>query len=152
MDTKFLLEGYIALTPTYSSKAPHITVKLNDKKIWSGDLLKETQVEFREELIVGEHKLSVVFDNKTNNDKNLYVTVDCVAFEGIVISDLASHGVYCPEYPEPWATEQTDLGNRLASELLGITELGWNGTWRLNFTVPIFTWIHQVEHLGWIYD
>jgi hypothetical protein len=29
--------------------------------------------------------------------------------------------------------------------------MGWNGRWELNFRVPIFTWIHQLENLGWIY-
>ena len=29
--------------------------------------------------------------------------------------------------------------------------LSWNGEWRLPFTTPIFTWIHKVQSLGWIY-
>ena len=56
-------------------------------------------------------------------------------------------GIYRPEYPEPWASEQTNLATELSSH----TYLGWNGTWRLTFGVPVFTWIHQVQNLGWIY-
>lgn len=32
------------------------------------------------------------------------------------------------------------------------TYLGWNGLWVLEFELPIFTWIHKLENLGWIYD
>jgi hypothetical protein len=32
------------------------------------------------------------------------------------------------------------------------TYLSWNGKWTLTFDVPVFTWIHRVQNLGWIYD
>lgn len=152
MDTKFLLDGHIVVIPTYENKAPHVTVKLNDQKIWTGDLLIETAFIFSEVLTVGTHKLSVTLDNKTNSDSNLHITVSRVTFEGITSPSFVYQGVYRPEYPEPWATEQQTLGVNLENELVGVTELGWNGTWELEFTVPVFTWIHRVEHLGWIYD
>ena len=28
----------------------------------------------------------------------------------------------------------------------------WNGIWVLDFTVPVYTWLHKVLGLGWIYD
>lgn len=43
-----------------------------------------------------------------------------------------SYGVCCQEYTKP-------------------SYLGWNGMWKFQFEIPIFTWIHKLEGLGWIY-
>ena len=32
------------------------------------------------------------------------------------------------------------------------TYLGWNGRWVLEFETPVFTWIHRLEDLGWLYS
>jgi len=84
---------------------------------------------------------------KSANDPTTAVIVDSVSFFGIQDPRFAWAGVYRPNYPEPWASEQTDL----VSELSPHTYLGWNGCWSLTFGVPVFTWIHQTQNLGWIY-
>jgi hypothetical protein len=69
-------------------------------------------------------------------------------FEGMSLDRFKWAGVYFPVYPEPWASTQIDLPKFHKSA----TYLGWNGQWELEFSVPIFTWIHKLENLGWIYD
>jgi hypothetical protein len=102
--------------------------------------------------------LQVEFLNKLPNDtvpgSNLdkAVVIESVSFFGITDPKFAWAGVYEPIYPEPWATEQQDQGVVLKQRLCPHTYLSWNGKWTLTFTVPVFTWIHRVQNLGWIYD
>ena len=79
------------------------------------------------------------------------VVVESVSFFGIKDPKFAWAGVYEPQYPEPWATQQHDLGVVLKQHLSPHTYLSWSGKWTLTFDVPVFTWIHRVQNLGWIY-
>lgn len=107
-----------------------------------------TTYQFTNELSAGTHVLEIEHKNKPPHDADTALIVTSIAFNDIASDKFAWRGVYTPAYPEPWASEQSDL----APELPANNYLGWNGVWRLEFTVPIFTWIHQVEDLGWIYD
>ena len=79
------------------------------------------------------------------------VVVESVSFFGIEDPKFAWAGVYTPNYPEPWAAEQRTQGVVLKQHLGPHTYLGWPGKWALTFDVPVFTWIHRVQNLGWIY-
>ena len=96
----------------------------------------------------GPCELTVELINKTAQEA---VVIESVSFFGIEDPKFAWAGVYTPVYPEPWATEQRDQGVVLKPQLCPHTYLGWNGKWTLTFTVPVFTWIHKVQNLGWIY-
>jgi len=93
-------------------------------------------------------ELTVELVNQTAHEA---VIVESVSFFGIADPKFAWSGVYTPVYPEPWATEQQDQGVVLKPQLCPHTYLGWPGKWTLTFTVPVFTWIHRVQNLGWIY-
>jgi hypothetical protein len=90
-------------------------------------------------------------DADTIPDKGLdkAVIIESVSFFGISDPKFVWAGVYEPKYPEPWYSEQTP---RPESLLKNHTYLGWNGKWTLTFDLPVFTWIHKVQDLGWIYD
>ena len=79
------------------------------------------------------------------------VVVESVRFFGITDPKFAWSGVYEPQYPEPWATQQHNQGVVLKQHLSPHTYLSWPGKWTLTFDVPVFTWIHRVQNLGWIY-
>jgi hypothetical protein len=89
---------------------------------------------------------------KCATDKDTAVIIDSISFFGIQDPKFVWLGQYKPEYPEPWASEQKAAGVSLGPVLSNVTHLGWNGTWTLEFEVPVFTWIHQVQNLGWIYN
>lgn len=113
-------------------------------------LLKEkTLLKFDIDLCVGQHKLILEFNNKTNSTPDLAVKINKVVIEGLCVDRFKWAGKYYPNYPEPWASQQkSDLPKCIDSA----TFLGWNGIWELDFSVPIFTWIHKLENLGWIYN
>ena len=96
----------------------------------------------------GSCELTVELINKTAQEA---VVIESISFFDIEDPKFAWAGVYTPVYPEPWATEQHIQGVVLKPHLCPHTYLGWNGKWTLTFDVPVFTWIHRVQNLGWIY-
>jgi hypothetical protein len=112
-------------------------------------LTEETVLDFDIDLDSGPHKFIIDFQNKTNATPEMAVEIVSVTFEGMTFDRFKWAGKYYPNYPEPWASEQTEPLPEMHNST---TFLGWNGRWELEFTAPIFNWIHQTEHLGWIYD
>jgi len=126
---------------------PEIHVGVNDD-VTRMKLYDTTTIDFEFESDT-TCELTVELVNKTAQEA---VVVESVTFFGIEDPKFAWAGIYMPVYPEPWATEQQDQGVVLKQHLSPHTYLGWNGKWTLTFSVPIFTWIHKVQNLGWIYD
>ena len=118
---------------------PDYEIRLNEKLVTSS---------IKCELSEGKHILEIEHKNKSANDPDTAIIVKALTFNDITSNKFVWAGVYTPQYPEPWASEQDSLAQQLPSH----SYLGWNGVWRLEFTAPIFTWIHKNENLGWIYD
>ena len=143
MATQHLVKLSVTLRPV---DHPNIRVGVN------GDILT----------VVLDKTQTMDFEFRSNKDCQLTVelvdkkdqeavVVESVSFFGIQDPRFAWAGVYDPLYPEPWATEQHDQGVVLKQHLSPHTYLGWPGKWTLTFDVPVFTWIHMVQNLGWIY-
>lgn len=158
MDTKFNLEVSIELEPAYSQAPPEISVTVANCCIFDGSLTEARIFSYSVDLVPDEYKISVSFYNKTNKDTNLESKIDkAVIIKSITLNKISDpkfiwEGVYTPIYPEPWATEQKLLGNKLPTTIKNSTYLGWNGCWTLTVDIPIFTWIHRLKNLGWIYS
>jgi hypothetical protein len=155
MDTKkYQLYAQIQLTPRCSSTAPEVIVSFNHNIIYAGSLSKTTTFDIDQNLDPGEYQLSVEFLNKLDSDTDIVngvdkaVIIDQIIFNNIQSPKFVWAGVYRPVYPESWASQQQNLEPLLKSH----NYLGWNGKWTLTFSVPIFTWIHRTENLGWIYN
>lgn len=88
-------------------------------------------------------ELSISHYGKNDRDPDTALIIEQVKFDTIYSPKFAWEGVYIPDYP-PHVTGPSKLSPQ--------TYLGWNGQWVLHFTLPIYTWIHKVEGLGWIYD
>lgn len=80
-------------------------------------------------------------------DNQTQIGLDQLAFFNISDKRFLWAGTYSPEYPEPWASQQINLPKSYQN----FTVLGWNGTWTLEVTHPIFTWMHKKLDLGTIY-
>ena len=151
-----LIKLQTRLRPIYHTDPPEIRLGINGN-LTTVNLTESTEFNF-EFTTVDSCDLSVEFLNKTNSDTILdqgldkAVVIESVSFFGIQDPKFVWAGVYKPEYPEPWATEQQENGVVLKQQLTNQTYLAWNGKWTLTFTVPVFTWIHNVQNLGWIYD
>jgi hypothetical protein len=143
MVTQHLVKLSVTLRPV---DQPNVKVGVN------GDILTvvldKTQTMDFEFTSDKDCQLTVELVDKKDHEA---VVVESVSFFGIKDPKFAWAGVYEPQYPEPWATQQHDLGVVLKQHLSPHTYLSWPGKWTLTFDVPVFTWIHRVQNLGWIY-
>ena len=136
----------VTLTPKLSKVAPEVFVSV------PGHVVQETLWETKRielEFDAPFGWLEVVFMNKPKLDHDMAVIVDRVEFFGVSDPKFVWAGVYSPQYPEPWYSQQRTVPPKNFHQA---TYLGWNGQWKLEFDVPIFTWIHQTLNLGWIYS
>lgn len=143
----------ITLEPVYYKEFPRIQWGVNglqhDIKL-SVPLVINVDREFSQ----GEHSIEILFYNKMPED-SMFPVDKAVIIKSIVVEGLSttkiSQGIYYPEFPEPWATEQRLCGIDLFEKYRTSTYLGWNGKWVFNFSCPIYQWIHSTENLGFHY-
>ena len=155
MTTTYQVKLAVTLRPVWHSDPPQIKIGVDD--VLSDVILTETTTFNFDVDAVDKCKLIIEFLNKTDQDttpeQNLdkAVVIESIDFFGISDPRFVWSGIYEPTYPELWATEQRDLGVILTPQLSNTNYLAWNGKWTLTFDVPVFTWIHKVQDLGWIY-
>jgi hypothetical protein len=155
MAIKYPVKIAVTLRPVWHQDPPRIRIGIGNNL---------TEIALRETVTINfdfesdsQSELSVEFLNKQDIDTvpeqglDKAVIVENVSFFGIEDPKFAWTGIYEPKYPEPWATQQRSLGVALKPQLCPHTYLGWPGKWTLTFDVPVFTWIHQTQNLGWIY-
>jgi hypothetical protein len=80
---------------------------------------------------------------KVDSDPITAVIIKQISFFGITDPKFIWAGTYYPDYPEHYPDKNPALP--------GYDYLGWNGVYKLEFSVPVFTWIHQTLNMGWIY-
>jgi sulfur carrier protein ThiS len=141
-----LTKAAITLTPKLGTKPPEVFVSVPGQVVQK-TLWQTQRVELEFDAPVGW--IEIVFMNKPDNDPDMAVIIDRVEFFGISDPKFVWAGVYTPKYPEPWYSQQTE---KPSAKLCQQNYMGWNGCWRLDFDVPVFTWIHRTLNLGWIYQ
>jgi len=149
---KFKLELYA----TMWDKPPHAEIIFGGKTHFSGDITgseeKPDVVEFQHELNEGEeYELVIKRSGKTMKQtvvnekgdllKDQLLHIKVIEIDEIDIGALVFEGVYRPEYPEPWFTQQRELGNEQPETLKNVTSMGHNGTWTFKFVSPFYMWL-----------
>jgi hypothetical protein len=155
MDTNQTYQVHLSilLRPIWVNNPPTIRIGMNGTMA-DVTLDKETWFDYRYTSASTVDKLQIEFYGKTDadtdiiNNKDTAVIIEQVKLNGMASPKFAWAGVYTPNYPAHYIKDNPTS----ASTLSPFTYLGWNGVWELEFTVPVFTWIHKVEDLGWIHD
>lgn len=146
MDTKqYHLDCQVRLQPV---GRPNLTVTFDSDIVYDGQLSEPVILSIDKKLQAGTYQLAVELHHKKDIDPTTAIIVEHISFNNINSPKFVWAGEYRPDYPEPWASQQQNLEPLLKSH----NYLGWNGKWTLTFSVPIFTWVHQTENLGWIYN
>lgn len=140
MDTECCVELRVILEPVGQ---PWVAIDANG---WGKvqQLTETTEFDLKFYAPPGVCNLSIEHFKKDNNDPTTAVIIKKISFFGIEDPRFIWAGVYKPDYPPHYPNKVLELSNT--------TYLGWNGVWSLDFGVPVFTWIHQVQNLGWIYQ
>ena len=149
---KFKLELYA----TMWDRPPHAEIMIGDKSHFRGDITgtedKPDVVEFEHEFTEGEKNELII--KRSGKDKNQAVVnensdllkdqllhIKSIDIDEIDISGLVYEGIYTPEYPEPWATQQREAGKELPESFKNVTAMGHNGEWSFKFESPFYMWL-----------
>jgi hypothetical protein len=92
----------------------------------------------------GNAKLTIEHYGKAELDPTTALIIEEIKFNGISNPKFVYQGIYYPDYPKHLIGNDRVLPHK--------NYLSWNGVWQLEFTLPIYTWIHKTLDLGWIYD
>ena len=148
---KFKLELYA----TMWNKPPVADITIDGKSYFKDEITstkeKPTIIEFEHELEESKsynlvinrsgkgNRETVVEDKKIVKDQLLHIK--SIEIDEIDIGSLIYEGIYKPEYPTEWATQQVKLGNKLPETIKNSPSLGHNGTWTFSFTSPFYMWL-----------
>ena len=149
------LKFKIELYSTYWNKPPIVEVKVGDKSYFKNEITstekQPTLIEFVHDCESDKsHNLSLIRTNKNvketiveNNKivKDQLLNIKYIEIDEINIGSLIYEGVYTPEYPQPWATQQHNKGVTLPKSFKNVTKLGHNGIWAFTFTSPFYMWL-----------
>jgi hypothetical protein len=146
MATEYLVQMAVTLTPKIGDAVPEVQISVPGYS--AGYVLQHTK-KIQLEFTADQGWLDILFFNKADSDATTAVIIDSIEFFGIADPKFVWAGTYRPDYPELWYRQQISTPSTM---LTGTNYLGWNGRWRLDFGVPVFTWIHQTQNLGQIYQ
>jgi len=149
---KFKLELYA----TMWDKSPHAEIMVDNqtyfKKNITGSQDKPNVIEFEHECEEDKlYQLVIKRSNKSNGQtvvnekgdilKDQLLNIKTISIDDIDLGSLIYEGVYTPNYPEPWATQQKKQGHELKTSFTNVTQMGHNGTWTFGFTSPFYMWL-----------
>ena len=149
---KFKLE----LWATMWDKPPHAEILINDMSHFKGEITgteeKPDVIEFEHDLEENkEYNLVILRSGKDKNQtvvnengdlqKDQMLNIKLIEIDEIDIGSLVYEGVYSPEYPEPWASQQKSAGRELPATFKNVTQMGHNGEWRFSFKSPFYMWL-----------
>ena len=148
---KFRLE----LWAEHWDKKPIAEIKINKESKFQAEIDgtedNPTLIEFDHELMEGEkYDLQIVRSNKDAKQtvvengeiiKDQLLNIKVIEIDEIDIGALVYEGVYTPEYPEPWATQQRQAGIELPESFKNVNKMGHNGVWSLQFESPFYMWL-----------
>ena len=144
------------LSHTSGRKKPEVKVLLDNELVFHQQLDKESnQVEVVEfERLLKEnsgndsHRLDIVLCNKEATDtvldsngniiEDMLLTINNIYIDDIELKTLLwTESKYYPQYPKNYLDEQ----QKAIKMITGCVDLGWNGTWSLEFTSPFYLWL-----------
>ena len=144
----------ITLSPVFWNELPEFSISFNDVVLEKGALNSPTKFNWTL-LCADENTLTIEFLNKKDGDsidgKDKAIIIDKIEIEGFELYSFLAAGKYMPEYPTGYYTYAKEH-NLPVDPVLTQTYLSFNGKWQLQITWPVFSWIHQTENLGWLYE
>ena len=146
----------LELYATMWNQPPVAEIKLNSKSYFKSEITSTEQhptiIEFEDELTEeseygliiersGKGKNQTVLNDKGEIIKDQLLHIKGIEIDGIDIGALVYEGVYTPQYPKPWATQQRESGQDLKDSFKNVTQMGFDGEWKLTFSSPFYMWL-----------
>lgn len=142
------------LEPVWWDKKPEILICFNDVELFSGLVFQPVSLDW---LLPAQdsNRFTVELRNKqdtdTCNNLDMAVKILKLRIENFALDSFMCLAEYRPVYSEGYYRYAKD-NNLTVEPVIKSNYLGFNGQWSIEFIWPTFTWIHQIEHLGWIHE
>ena len=148
---KFKLE----LFATFWDKSPNIEILVDNKVHFSDQITgsedEPTVIQFEQELEPGKHDLEIKMSGKTDQQtvvnekgeivKDQLLHIKNIEIDEIDIGSLVFEGVYTPEYPKLWYSQQIKAGKKPQESYKNVKIMGHNGSWKFGFESPFYMWL-----------
>tara|TARA_E500000178_G_scaffold351256_1_gene411969 strand:+ start:998 stop:1480 length:483 start_codon:yes stop_codon:yes gene_type:complete len=150
------LKFKIELYATMWHKPPHAEILINDVEHFDKDITGSEEnpdvIEFEQEFTEGvENCLTIkrsgkgirqtVLDEKGDILYDQLLHIKSIEIDEINLEGLVYEGEYTPNYPQPWATQQRKSGIDLKDSFKNVTQMGFDGEWKLKFSTPFYMWL-----------
>ena len=131
------LKFKLKLWAEYWNKKPIANILINGRSHFNQEIAgtekQPTVIEFEHELTEGE-KYSLIIERSGKDVKQTVVEnghivkdqllhIKSIEIDEIDIGALVYEGVYTPDYPEPWATQQKQAGKELPESFKNVTTI-----------------------------
>ena len=130
----------------YNDRVPQFKISFDDSLICSGFLKDEVTFHIVGKFKEGSYPIEVELLNKTDDDT--IINDNTFLDKAIEITQIKFNDIDCKDC----LLHSTYTSNDLKRNLKGQNYISWNGKWRLDISVPIFTYMHQKKKFGWIYN
>jgi len=150
----FLVDIKIYLKPVFHAESPYIILKVDDTELYNGQLNHDQTFEYKQSVTQATHNITLEFLNKKDSDcigdLDKAVIIDKVTFFNIESNNVLLNSTYKPLYSTSYLKTLINENKPIKHELKGCNYMGWNGTWTLSFNIPVFSWLHKIDNLGWL--
>jgi hypothetical protein len=139
------LSFVISLSGTFWEKRPQFSIWLDGHQVIASEIASTAiqTITFDRNIDEGSHSLSIRLENKTNQDtvvengqviKDMLLNIDDIIIDDISLGNLLWSAEYVLDHPHEYKGQVID-------HLDNCVNLGWNGTYILNFTSPFYIWL-----------
>jgi hypothetical protein len=141
-----ILHFEVVLSGTYWDKKPQFSVWLDEHVVVQSEIAESNipqSIKFERDLDEGLHQLKIRLENKTVQDtvvvngeiiKDMLLNIDDIIIDDISLGHLRWDAEYHLDRPQKYN------GNTI-TQLDRCVNLGWNGTYVLNFSSLFYIWL-----------
>ena len=139
------LSFVVTLSGTFWEKRPQFSIWLDDHIVIQSEIPDSAQhpIKFEHTINEGPHSLKIRLENKVNDDtviehgeviKDMLLNIDDITIDDISLGNLLWTAEYKLDKPQQY-------NNQTIDHLDSCVNLGWNGTYILNFSSPFYNWL-----------
>jgi hypothetical protein len=139
------LSFVVSLSGTFWEKRPQFSIWLDDHQVVSSEIASTAiqSVTFERTVDEGAHTLKIRLENKTDQDtvvengsvvKDMLLNIDDIVIDDISLGSILWTAEYKLDAPHEYQGKTID-------HLDNCVNLGWNGTYILDFTTPFYIWL-----------
>lgn len=142
MTPKEIISLTLEFDSEYAVNPPVIDILHNNQTVLNDvSIIAKQKIDIDLELDANQNCVLEINRKAHDNTHHQICKFLSLSVDGIDISSVLNYGLFYPEYPEPWFTEQLSMGTHWPQSHCGWREWGWNGAWRLEYSTPFYTWL-----------